>query len=148
MPLKIGMLPIRRVIKNAAIRKQTPTTVITRMEVKSWFQSVAVAGMTKSWLAKTTLTNNRPSPAIPATPNPGITNNSAAIKTIPATNNVTSSQPAVPPKKWLQKKISAHKPAIKPPIPKPGALSSTHNPINPNKMIRPVTKGLFRTAIK
>ena len=50
-------------------------------------------------------------------------------------NSITSSQPAVPPRKWLQKNSNAQSPAIKPPMPSPGALSSTHNAISPIKII-------------
>ena len=98
-----------------------PSTASVVPIVPHW---LSVVGTMKLCPASTRLANSSSSPVTPATPKPGVTNSSTARKATPERNSTTSSQPAVPPRKRLQKNRPKHRKATSPPSPIPGALIS------------------------
>jgi hypothetical protein len=83
---------------------------------------------------------NKP-PPIPNTPTPGIKNNSTSTLATPATNKSTSSQPAVPCRKLLQKYSTKQTAETNPGSPMPGCEISI---INMNQAInnrKPAKRG-------
>src|SRR6056297_3214098 len=113
----------------------------------SEFKSAAVSGQTTRRDAITSEPNVNASPPTPATPKPGITKISAAMNNNPTINNVTSNQPAVPPRKRLQKNSPKHSVDVSPPIPMPGAPSSMTSATMPISSNRNVTMPEFKTSV-
>ena len=67
-------------------------------------------------------------PLIPKIPNPGVTNNSNAIKIIPIEKNTRSSIPDKPAMWWPKKNNIRQVPPSNPKKPNPGVLNSSHKP--------------------
>ena len=96
-----GSDSIRRVRTTAATTKmpqETTTIAIVPARVcRSW----VVFGIRNPWLAITRLTRISAAPTRPDTIVPGKKKISTAMQATPRTKSKTSSQSAVPPRKWL-----------------------------------------------
>ena len=108
--------------------------------------SRVVSGIRNPWLAITRLTRIRAAPTSPGTIVPGKRKISTAMQARPRMKSKTSSQPAVPPRKWLQNKSRKHAAATSPPTPWPGAMASMYSPVRPTIKSRPVISHQLRNS--
>ena len=115
-----GSESIRRVSTTAAATKTPQEITIMAIVPAKVCSSRVVSGIRNPWLAITRLTRIRAAPTSPGTIVPGKRKISTAMQATPRTKSKTSSQSAVPPRKWLQNKSRKQAAATNPPTPWPG----------------------------